>query len=780
MSLSLSLALPFIASALLQAPPPAVPADSGISGRGAPAVTIPRLEAETRVDGVLDEAVWAQAVRLTGFSQYQPVDGRPAEERTEVLVWYDPTAIHFGILAHDRQPGAVRATLADRDNVDNDDNVTIYLDTFDDRRRAYFFTVNPLGVQQDGVRSEGAGSASNMNSGNVDESPDFLWQSKGRRTPEGYVVEVRIPFKSLRYPGGGAQRWGINVVRVTQRTGYQDTWTDVRRANASFLAQAGALVGLHDLRAGLVTEVQPFVTATSQGARLDDGTFDRAAIDPSAGVNLKLGLTNMALDATWNPDFSQVEADAGVVTVNERFALFFPERRPFFLEGIELFATPNNLIYTRQVADPVAGVKFTGKFGRVGIAHLTAVDNVPGEVTDPRTGTPRGAPDALFNAVRLRSDLGTNSTAGVTFTDRRAGGAANTVAEADVRYVFGKLYFLQGQLGQSWTRDSTGGALRRDPIWEAQFDRTGRAWGFNYTVTGIGPDFETRTGFLPRVGTVNAHGMNRLSWYGARGAFVEGLTLFFGPTRLWRYDDFLHRSPIEGDESMDASLNLRGGWRVRGHAERSFVVFDSTEYAGYTLDGATPYAFPERLDNAFTGSLSVTTPTYRGFDASASVSGGEVAIFPEASEGRQLRLSGSLRVRPTRQVRTAFDLVVDRLTRRRDGSEFARTIIPRVRAEYQPSRALFFRVIGEFQSQRRAALVDAMSGAPLVVGGVASAPTTSSRLRFDWLASYTPTPGTVAFFGYTSSLTGPDAFTIRGLQRANDGFFVKLAYLFRQ
>jgi hypothetical protein len=208
-----------------------------VEGKGSPTADIPRLETSIRIDGRLDESAWSQATRLTGFWQYQPVDGRPAEEETEVLVWYAPDAIYFGLIAHDRNPAAIRATVADRDNIDNDDYIVLDLDTFHDRRRAFFFAVNPLGAQSDGVRSEGAGQVSSLIPGSTDKNPDFTWESKGRITAQGYQVGVRIPFKILRYPGSGPQAWGFNATRVVQRTGYTDTWTDVRRADASFLGQ---------------------------------------------------------------------------------------------------------------------------------------------------------------------------------------------------------------------------------------------------------------------------------------------------------------------------------------------------------------------------------------------------------------------------------------------------------------------------------------------------------------------------------------------------------------
>src|SRR5690349_18965638 len=279
-----------------------------VMGKGSPTAEIPRLESSVQIDGKLDEPVWSRATRLTGFWQYQPVDGRPAEERTEVLVWYAPDAIWFGVVAHDKVPGAIRATVADRDRLDNDDHVVIDLDTFHDRRRAFTFAVNPLGAQSDGVRSEGSGQVSSLIPGSTDLNPDFTWESKGRLTPDGYQVEIRIPFKSLRYPSGEPQSWGLNVSRVVKRTGYTDTWTDARRANASFLGQEGAIGGLHDLRRGVAVEAQPFLTATANGSRDQvTETFDRESVNPDAGLNFRLGFTSYSLDATLNPDFSQVE-----------------------------------------------------------------------------------------------------------------------------------------------------------------------------------------------------------------------------------------------------------------------------------------------------------------------------------------------------------------------------------------------------------------------------------------------------------------------------------------
>ena len=734
-----------------------------------PAVEIPRLEAQVVIDGVLDEPAWSGAARLSGFRQYQPVDGRAAEEQTEILVWYSPTAIHFGILARDRNPGSIRATVADRDDLDQEDRVIIYLDTFNDQRRAFFFGVNPLGAQEDGVRSEGQLSPGQLFSGSVDRNPDYVWQSKGRTTAEGYQVEIRIPFKSLRFRGGGPQSWGLNIVRTTQRTGYEDTWTDTRRASSSFLAQSGTLTGLHDLERGIVTELSPFVTASLGGVR-DPGTgiFDRGDVDPSAGANLRLGFTNFSLDATVNPDFSTVESDEGQVTVNERFALFFPEKRPFFLEGIELFATPNQLVYTRRINDPIAGAKMTGKFGRLATAYLAALDET-------------GEDDALFNIARLRYDLGSASTSGLTYTDRMAGDTYNRVVSADAHVVVARLYFLEGQLGHSWTSD--GADLRRGAIWKAEFDRTGRSWGFNYRLNGIADDFDTQSGFVNRTGIVNGSAFNRFSFYGGRGAALEQFTTFFGLNRLWNYDDLSPGDAIEGEEEINFRVNLRGGWNVQSGFERRYFYFDPASFAGYQVagpGGPAPFLPAEKVSGQLSASVSVESPTFQSFSASLSAGMGESPIFAEAADGHGIELGGSLTVRPVASVRATGSVNYFRLNRDSDDSEFARAIIPRLKVEFQPSRAFFFRFIGEYRAERQAALVNPGDGAPILVGGSSDTGRDDNVFRIDWLAAYEPTPGTALYFGYGSTLQDSGALSFSNVRREEDAFFLKAAYLIRR
>ncbi len=703
-----------------------------VDGAGSPAFSIPRFEGTVVIDGRLDEPAWAQATRLTGFSEYRPVNSQRASERTEVLVWYSPEALHFGIIAHDSDPSSVRATQADRDNLDREDTVRIYLDTFNDRRRAFVFGVNPLGAQEDGVQTEGAFSAGRTFGGVVDLSPDYQFDSRGQLTPEGYVVEVRIPFKSLRYPSADLVKWGINVLRKTQRTGREDTWTDAKRV-ASFLGQTGTMTGLYEMKRGVVTEVQPFATGATTGTRQVDGRFSRSGVDVEPGVNVRLGFTNLSLDATVNPDFSQVESDAAQVTVNERFALFFAEKRPFFLEGIELFATPGQLVYTRRIADPIAGAKFTGKVGRTGLAFLSAMDEA-------------GPDQTWVNLARIRRDVGRDSLAGVTYTDRTADGGSNRVLAADARIVFKQLYYVLGQVGGSWT--DTGNGAVSAPTWNIEADRTARTWGFHYKLGGIGKEFQATSGFVPRNNIVEFQAFNRLSYYGKRDSLVEGITALAGPTRIWRYADFGKEHAIEGDESVSVTATMRGGWSLSARPARDFVYFDE---AGQD----------ETVTN-FSGTFSVTTPVFEKFNAKVEVRTGGTAIFAESADGRETRVTTTLGLRPTQSARIEASFVTSRIRRERDDTEFARSTIPRLKAEYQPRRSLFFRLIAEYRSEAR--------------GGQ-----TFKGLRTDWLLSFEPSPGTVVFLGYGASQErDPNRLGTEALRRTSDGFFVKLAYQFRR
>ena len=735
-------------------------------------VRIPRIEAHVTIDGVLDESVWRDAALLTGFSQYRPVDGRPAEDSTEVLVWYAPDAIYFGIRAFEPHGQVVRATLGDRDNIDADDRVEILLDAYLDHRRATLFAINPLGVQEDGVWSDGvgAGAAGGPSAGGrfdatIDLNPDYVYQSRGRLTDWGYEVEVRIPLKSLRYQSADPQDWGLQIVRVVQHSGYEETWTPAVRANASFLIQSGRLVGLTALKRGVVLDLTPEFTTKVDGAPGASG-YDYTGT-PELGGNLRWGVTqNLGVTATANPDFSQVEADVGQVTVNERFALFYPEKRPFFLEGLEQFDTPNRLIYTRRIVQPVFGAKLAGKIGGTGIAYLGAVDN-----RDSATGA-----NPVYNLVRLRRDLGPTSTVGITYTDRIDGDAYNRVLSADARVVWRSIWFSEVQLGGAWTRDGTG--ARAGKLWDVTFaDRTGRAYGNHFELLGIERTFQDTSGFVNRVDLVAGRTFNRFTWYGRPGALLEQVSAIVGFAPIWRYADFGRlRGTVEDTLQNSWVATLRGGWALNLTLSLNHFSFDPAAYVGETVNGA-PFVVPNGLYHLPGIVLGGSTPN-RALAASATVIYGAAALFPEAAEGRQFSVVTTAAWRPTPSVRIEARWVHERFTRARDGSRFSTANIPRLKLEYQLSRAIFFRYVGQYFAQDQAALEDPRTGQP-ILGGAAAVAGVTNNFRNDVLFSYKPVPGTVCFLGYGASLKEPDAFQFRNLSRASDGFFLKLSYLYR-
>lgn len=765
-----------LAAALVSAP-----ADTQIvyNGRaGKLDVAIPRIDTTVVIDGQLDEDVWRRAAHLTGFSQYRPSDGRPAEEKTEVLVWYAPDAIYFGIRASESH-GVVRATLADRDNIDADDKVQILLDTYDDHRRALLFSVNPFGVQEDGVWSDGfgggAGGASSGGrfDGSVDLNPDYVYQSRGHVLDNGYVVEVRIPFKSLRYQSANPQDWGLQIVRTVQHSGYEDTWTPAVRANASFLIQSGTLVGLSQMRRGLVMDFTPEFTTRLDGAPTSSG-YDYKS-DADFGGTLRWGITpNLTAIATAHPDFSQVEADVGQITANERFALSYPEKRPFFLEALEQYDTPNRLIYTRRITQPVAGAKLTGKIGATSIAYLGAVD-----AKDDATGS-----SPIYNVLRLRRDLGPSSTLGLVYTDRVESSDYNRVLGSDARIVWGRVWYSQLQVVGSRTRG--GDAVNSGALWDLTLaDRTGRAYGNHFEFTGISPDFVAASGFVNRTGIVSGRIMNRFSWYGAPGALLEQLTTFVSLSPLWDYDDFLHaRGTTETDISNSWNATLRGGWNLSANVHNRQQVFDASDYVGYGVPSATDtlaFVVPHGLYNLWSGEVQVSTPS-RPLTASVGLTYGATPIFAEAAEGRELSLETELNWRPTTSLRLNAMWTHRVLDRARDGSRFATADIPRIKVEYQLSRSIFVRYVGQYFAQEQAAPLDPRTGTPLLVDPLLAPGGGGSTIRditTDVLFSYKPTPGTIVLLGYGAALSEPRAFRFSDLHRESDGVFLKLSYLFR-
>jgi hypothetical protein len=748
---------------------------------GHTAVTIPRIEANVTIDGRLDEPAWRDAALLTGFSLYQPVDGRPAPDSTEVRVWYSPTAIYFGIRAFEPH-AAVSATQADRDRISTDDNIEIHLDTFDERNRAFVFIVNPFGVQADGTKSEAGGfiPGSNVMPGQNDLSADFIWQSKGHVIDGGYEVEVRIPFSSLRYPTKSVQRWGIQFDRHVQHSGYEETWTPAVRASASFISQEGTLTGMTGMHHGEIVELNPELTNTVNGTPCCAPTLRTWNYDanPQLGGNIRWTRgSNFVLNGTVKPDFSQVEADATQVAADQRFALFYPEKRPFFVEGADQFNVPNTLVYTRTIVQPDGAAKITGKLGRTDVAWLSAIDQNQTDI----------GRRPLVDVVRLRQNFGEQSLAGLLYSDRVGDGRENRVVGGDSHIVFGGKYFAQFQFAESMTRAN--GSTLSGPLWEAVVDRTGRSFGFHYNIIGIHENFRADNGFVPRTGYIQPSISNRYTWYGKQGATLERFNVFTSVNGYWGYDDFSSgKNLLEDHASAQMQFTLRGGWNVGLTPRISTYAFDPRDYANLlspsASGGAPPTAFipANRIETLVSG-LSVSTPQFRTFAASVGTTLGNDVDFLETSRVLRTDYNASLDLRPSDRLRVSATYVSSAFTRRRDEERSAFTYIPRLKIEYQLARPLFVRVVSQYTATRREPLRDPRTGEVLFVGGGGSTtPSTASSvnvLRTDWLVSYRPAPGTVLFLGYGGSMSEPDPLAFQQLRRTNDAFFVKASYVFR-
>lgn len=739
-------------------------------------VHLPRLEAEIEVDGSFDEAAWSHAALLTGFSQYEPVDRLPAEDSTEVMVLYTEHAIYFGIRAFEPH-GSVIATLADRDRISGDDHVQILLDTFDDRRRALIFLINPHGVQGDGTFTDATGT---------DLSPDFLFDSKGRLTPDGYQIEVRIPFKSIRYQSASMQNWGINIVRRVQHSGHQQTWTPAERGQPSFLAQSGTFTALTELKRGLVLDLNPVMTARATGSPTSatDPSWRYSRENPEFGGNLRWGVTaNLTMNATVKPDFSQVESDVGQVSYDPRSALFFPEKRPFFIEGSENFATPNQLIYTRQITAPVAAAKLNGKVGDLNIGVLTAVDD--------ELLSSSGRDNPLFNIVRLRRDLGAQSNAGLVYTDRVDGSNYNRVAGLDTRVLLGKFVF-NGQVASSFTA-LEGTTSHWRPLFDFSLNRPGRDWGFNAVIEGVHPEFVASSGFISRTGIGHANLTPRKSFY-PTNSIVEALSVQLILDGTWDYARFRRGTfPNDIKVNTSTSLSLRGGWHGSLYTWAESFMYPADLYRDYFIErhdaaGAVldtvPYVGTHRLPN-YGGQVSISTPQWQSFSASAEILAGHDDNFDEWSSAWIYFATLSADWRPTDKLRVNARYLEQRFHRVSDGSLVRLRMIPRMKLEYQVARPVFFRFVGEYNATKLDDLRDdSRTNDPVLVrraDGTFRRAEAVERggFRADWLFSYQPNPGTVIFAGYGTSLNGEEFFSPGELERSTDGFFVKLSYLFR-
>ena len=482
---------------------------------GRPTLRPPRTRERPRVDGRLDDAVWRDALHVTGFVQQNPVEGAPATEATDVWIAYDSQNFYLAVHAHYSDPSLMRANRIDRDQAFEDDNVAIYFDTFLDQQRAYRFSVNGYGVQGDAIvnargysrsgrgRRTGSSFSSRNRIPTGDSSWDALFESGGRIVEDGFTAEMAIPFKSLRYPERERDvphRWGFQIVREVRGKDENQVWAPVTRNVSGFLTQVGVLEGLTNLSMSRNVEVLPTFTASQHGALDAAGDFVDKDPAPESGLNVKYGITsNLTADVTVNPDFSQIESDLPQIEVNQRFALRYPELRPFFLEGAEIFQVlgPITFVHTRTIVDPEFGGKLTGKVGNTTLGAIVANDEAPGRV---EPGDPAFGRKANNFVGRARYDLYAESYLGAIFTHRGFLDSHSTLGALDGNFRLGRTQGVGFKAVQTDHRDLEG-VGRRGRMFDLNYRLNSRHWTSFVALYTLSPDFRHDLGFVRRVDT---------------------------------------------------------------------------------------------------------------------------------------------------------------------------------------------------------------------------------------------------------------------------------------
>ncbi len=621
---------------------------------------IPRLQGDIVIDGHADEAAWQGAlVQEIGY-EIQPGDNIAAPVHTRVRIGYTEDALYLAFYARDPDPTAIRAHLRDRDAAFDDDWVGVFLDTFNDNRRGYELIVNPLGVQADLIRDET--NADNQE----DPSWDGLWSSAGRLTADGYEVEVRIPFATLRFPDhGGDQRWGIELFRNYPRDKrHQLSSRPVPRASNCFQCEWGKYDGMAGVRQGRNLEVVPTLTMGASQSRVAAGmpwNATETSFEPGLDVSWSPSPA-MTLNATLNPDFSQVETDQLQLDINNSFALFYQEKRPFFLEGADYFTTQFDVLYTRQIADPDFGLRVTGRTGSGAYGAIVARDATTLLLVPGVLGSGFAQLDQKANVAvgRYRYDFGTNLSLGVIGTFRRGDDYANNVTGVDGRWRHGghtlTAQFLHSQseypadIVAEYMGELGNDATPSGNAWRAEYTFDSRNWNFDIWHMAIDPGFRADLGFIGQVGYKKSLIGGQRSWYRDGKAF----------NRINLYADFDITHRFDGqllERELEAQVNLQGPMQsnLRLHGLTRVRFWQGTLFDEHYVDINANFRPTGSLQ------LGISANTGRMIDLDAARLGRRtlLELFGNANLGRGLALDFDItRQRMRRDGGTAFTATV--------------------------------------------------------------------------------------------------------------------------
>jgi hypothetical protein len=513
---------------------------------------IPSITTEPTIDGVINEEVWKDALPISLNYEISPGDNNTPTTATHVRVAHTQVAFLVSFIAEDPNPKEIRAHLRDRDQSYRDDFVGMMMDTFNDQRRAYEFFVNPLGVQMDLIKEEVTG--------NEDDSWDGLWTSAGRITERGYEVEIRIPFSTLRFNNTDSTRtWGISFFRARPRDKrYQIANQKVSRDANCFLCTFEKYEGFQGAKQGRNLLIVPTVTTTNVETRSPaDRKWTGEGVDISPGLDVAWApTTNLTLNLTVNPDFSQVESDSSQIDLSSNFALYQQEKRPFFLEGADYFNFPFQVLYTRQIANPDAGIRLTGRSGAGTFAGLLARDATTQLLLPGPLGSNFTVMDQKSNvfAGRYRYDFSKELSVGLISTARTGTDYSNVVVGSDFNYQKGPHTFSGEVMRSSSKYPVSLGLPEQEPagnVYSLGYSFNNRNYGFNTYYTKIDPGFRADLGFIGQVGYEKGLVGGSRAWY-RDGKKIHKIRLSGDYDVTYRYDGQMLESEWE------LNLNFNG------------------------------------------------------------------------------------------------------------------------------------------------------------------------------------------------------------------------------
>ncbi len=684
-------------------------------------VEVRKADGPIRIDAQLDEPAWANAVPVPVAYEWYPSDNTAAPVETQALVTYDERNLYVAFRAKDPKPALIRARHHERDGGTEDDLVGFYVDPFNDDKLAYQFRVNALGVQIDAINSD------------VERSEDFswdaIWDSAGRLTPDGYIVEIAVPLQQLRIPSSaGAQTWGFLAVREWPRDvqhRLRSVQTDQNRD--CLVCQFQDLHGFETRASGRGIEVTPTITGN------DDDAFD-------AGVSARWAITpGTSLQATLNPDFSQVEADAAQLDVNTRFALFYPEKRPFFSEGSDFFETRLPLVFTRTIADPAAGGKLTGKSGPSLYGALFARDEitnvlVPGDQSSFFTTIPGSSTSAF---ARYRRELSKSATFGGLITSRHGEGYENTVLAADSFYRITGSDSVRAQLAGSRTSypdafatdfEQPHGSFDGHAL-IASYRHADRNWNWSADYEELSPEFRADSGFVNQVGVRFAGAGIQRRLRGGPDRWYRNLYLSVGADNTRQYD---------GDWN-EWGMDIGGTYQGPRQSEISINLAPNQEFfAGRTYHNHRASVF---------ASMQVSRDLYAGI----GVRGGEAIDFNNERDANFIEITPEATVNVGRHISAELAYAYQSFETK-DGAQIFDVHLPQARLLWHFNRRAFVRTILQYEQ-------------------VEFPDAEARELLTQLLFSYRVNAQTVFLAGYSDDYEGE-----RDLDRTDRAVFVKIGY----